>query len=177
MRSLREAVGRELAWKPRSLFSRTHELVDESGEGEPYATLVWRPGLLMRGPAEASSADGAWQFRHLGWFRAGVLVLAADGVTRLGTLRRHWRRGVLRFEDGREFTWRRASFWSPVWRFEDANGTPVVRFRWRFSFPRGSTRVDFESSSESVAELALLVCLGWYLVLDARRRAAAHAAA
>ena len=177
MRSLQEAVGRELLWKPRSLLSRTHDLVDpESTEGEPYATLLWRPGFMLQGPAEVESGDGRWVLRHRGWFRESVLVMTTDGVTRLAEFRRYWRRGVLRFEDGREFTWRRESFLSRTWRFEDGNGTPVVRFRVRFSFPRSLTRVEIEATAAPLADRALLACLGWYLLALARRRAAARAA-
>jgi len=178
VRSLQDAVGRELLWKPRSLLSRTHDLVDpEAGDGEPYATLVWRPGFLWRGPAEAQSGDGRWFFRPRGFFRESVIVLAQDGAAPLAMLRRHFRRAVLRFEDGsREFVWRRESFWSTVWRFEDGNGTAVLRLRTQFPLLRSKARVEIESSSAPAADRALLACLGWHLVLMARRRAAAHGA-
>jgi hypothetical protein len=177
MRSLQEAIGRELIWKPRSLLSRTHDLV-EAGEGAagPYATLLWRAGLLMHAPAEAQSGDGHWYFVPQGFFRQNVRVLAADGKTPVATLKRSWRRGVLRLEDGRGFVWRRQAFWSPSWRFEDTNGTAVVRFQWRFSLPRSTTRVEFESSAAPPIDRALLACLGWYLVLMSRRRHAAYGA-
>jgi hypothetical protein len=175
MRSLQEAVGRELLWKPRSLLSRTHDLVDlEAGDGEPCATLVWRPGFLMRGTAEAQSGDGRWIFRRRGFLREQVFVLAEDGTTPLATFQRYWRRGVLRFEDGREFSWRRESFWGTTRSFEDGNGTAVVRFHLRFPFPRSTARVEIESSGAPAADRALLACLGWYLLLLAHRRAAAH---
>jgi hypothetical protein len=177
MRSLQGAIGRELIWKPRSLLSRTYDLVDpEAGAAEPYATLIWRPGLLMRRPAEALSGDGRWYFQHQGFIRQRVRVLAADGKTSVATLKRFWRGGVLRFEDGRGFVWRRHALWSPSWRFEDSNGTAVVRFHWRFSLPRSTTRVDFESSAAPPVDLALLACLGWYMVLMSRRRHAAYGA-
>ena len=83
---------------------------------------------------------------------------------------------MLRFEDGREFVWRRESFWSRVWRFEDGNGTAVLRLRTQFPFPRSRARVEIESSSAPAADRALLACLGWYLVLMAHRRVAAHGA-
>jgi hypothetical protein len=176
MRSLQEAVGRELEWKPRSLLSRIHDLVDpETTGGEPYATLQWRPGFMLQGPAEVESGDGRWIFRSRGFFRESVLVLAEDGITQLAAFRRCWRRGVLRLEDGREFTWRRESFLSSAWRFEDGNGTPVVRFRSRFSFPRSLTRVEIEATAAPAADRALLSCLGWYLLALSRRRAATHA--
>jgi hypothetical protein len=175
MRSLQEAVGRELQWKPRSLLSRTHDLVDpQTSEGAPFATVLWRPGFMMQGPVEAQSGDGHWIFRHRGFFRESVLVMAEDGATLLAAFQRYWRRGVLRLEGGRQFTWRRESFLSPTWRFEDENGTPVVRFRTRFSFPRSLTRVEIEATAAPAADRALLACLGWYLLVLARRRTMAH---
>jgi hypothetical protein len=175
LRSLQEAVGRELIWKPRGLLSRTHDLLDpDSVAAGPYATLVCRAGFAVQAPAAAQSGDGSWHFLQQGFFRQNVRVLAADGKTPVATLKRSWRRGVLRFEDGREFVWRRQAFWSPSWRFDDANGTAVVRFQWRFSLPRSTTRVEFESSAAPTTDRALLACLGWYLVLMSRRRAAAH---
>jgi hypothetical protein len=52
----------------------------------------------------------------------------------------------------------------------------VERFQWKFALPRSTTRVEFESSATPPAERALLACLGWYLVLVSRRRAAAYGA-
>jgi hypothetical protein len=177
LRSLQEAVGRELIWKSRGLLSRTHDLVDpDSGGAGTYATLVWRAGFVLQAPAEAQSGDGSWHFFQQGFFRQNVRVVAADGRTPVATLKRSWRRGVLRLDDGREFVWRRRAFWSPSWRFDDANGTPAVRFQWKFALPRSTTRVEFESSATPPAERALLACLGWYLVLVSRRRSAAYGA-
>lgn len=177
MRSLQEAIGRELVWKPRGLLSRTYDLMDPQADSDgPYATLFWRAGFVLQAPAEAQSGDGSWCFVPQGFFRQNVRVLAADGRTPVATLKRSWRRGVLRLVDGREFVWRRQAFWSPSWRFDDANGIPAVRFQWKFSLPRSTTRVEFESSAVPPAERALLACLGWYLVLMSRRRSAAHGA-
>lgn len=178
MQSLREAIGRELRWQPRGAFSHTYDLVDPRTEGgEPYATLSWRPGLLMGGPAEAASGDGYWSFRRLGLVRGRVLVTAEGSGQPLATVRRHWRRAVLRYEDGREFTWRPESLWSRVRRFEDANGTPVVRLRGALWPPAGSATVEIEASAAGEADRALLACLGWYLSLLERRRHAAGAGA
>jgi hypothetical protein len=177
VRSLQDAIGRELVWRPRSLLSRTHDLVDpEAREAEPFATLVWRAGFALQNPAEAHSGDGSWHLAPRGFFRRQVDVVAADGRTPVGTLKRYLRRGVLRLEDGREFTWRRRTFWSPTWLFEDANGTVAVRFRWRFALPRSVMRVEFEASTAPPSDRALLACLGWYLVLMSRRQVAAHGA-
>ncbi len=177
MRSLQDATGRELVWKSRSLLSRTHDLLDpDAGADGLYATLVWRAGFVLQAPAEAQSGDGSWHFLHQGFFRRDVRVVAADGKTPVATLKRHWRRGVLRFEDGREFIWRRRSFLSPSWRFEDPNGTIVVGLQWRFALPRSTMRVESEASAAPAVDRALLACLGMYLVLMSRRRVAAHGA-
>jgi hypothetical protein len=175
VKSMQDAVGRELLWRPRSLLSRTHDLVDpEVGDDEAYATLLWRPGFLLRGPAEAQSGDGCWLFRQQGLFQ--MVVLAKEGAAPLATLRQHFRSAVLRLEDGREFVWRRESLFSRTRRFDDANGTAVVRFHWRFSLPRSTARVEIDSSAAPAADRALLASLGWYLMLVSRRRAAAYRA-
>jgi len=177
VRSLQDAVGRELLWKPRSLLSRTHDLVDpETRDGEPFATLVWRPGFLMRAPAEAQTGDGGWFFQQRGLLGMTVLVTPQDGAAPVATLQRYWRRAVLRFEDGREFVWRRESILTRTCRFEDGNGTTVLRLRTRIPFPRSTARVEIESSSAPAADRALLACLGWYLVLLARRRSGSSGA-
>jgi hypothetical protein len=177
MRSLHEAAGRELLWRPRSLLSRIYDLVDpDETEAEPYATLTLRGGFLSYPRARGESVDGCWLFRHRGFFREGVTVQVEGSQTPLATFRRYWRRGVVRFEDGREFVWRPVSFWGLAWRFEDPNGMPVVRFRTRFSFPRATTRMELDSSAGRPAGVALLACLGFYLLVLARRRHAAHGA-
>jgi hypothetical protein len=173
MRSLQEAIGRELMWRQRALFSPSYDLVDpESRAGEPYATMLWREGFLSWGSkAEARSGDGAWRFLLRGFFGDRVLVLGA-GDAAVATFRQGWRRGILTTQDGRELTWRRASLLSREWRFEDSNGVPVVTFRTRFQILRGVGRVAFESSAASPGDQALLACLGWYLLLRRRARAA-----
>jgi hypothetical protein len=179
MQSLQSAVGRELRWQPRSAFSHTYDLVDPRSEGvEPYATLVWRPGFFLSGPAEASSGDGNWRFHRRGVVRGRIVVTAGSDETSLGTVRRYWRRAVLRLESGREYVWRRESFWSLVRRFEDSNGTPVVRLRRALWPPAGAARVEIEASAADASERALLACLGWYMsLIDSHRRAARAGAA
>ncbi len=177
MKDIEQAVGQEIIWRPRTLLSRTYDLVPPHGDGdEPFATLVWRPGLLRLGPAEARTSEGEWLIRRRGFFREQVLLFAPGADQPFATLQRHWRRGVLRLDGGREYVWRRAGFWSTTHVFEDGNGTALLRFRHRFTFPRASTRVEIESSAPA-RDAALLACLGWYLLLLARRHSGARGAA
>ncbi len=175
MQSLQAAIGRELRWRPRSPFSSTYDLVDPANEGgDPFATLVRRPGFLLRRPADVQSGDGAWRFQRRGLARGRVLVLVEGQAEPVAELRRYWRRAVIRLEDGgTEFTWRRESLWGRSWRFEDANGVVAVRLRLGLWPPAGSARVEIESSVAGPRERALLVCLAWYLALMER---SAHAA-
>jgi hypothetical protein len=173
MRSLQEALGRELLWQPRSLLSRAYDLVDpDNPDGDPFATLTTERGLLFYPGAKVESAGGAWLFRPRGLFRERVLVLPDGPGPPLATYRRYWRRGVLRFEGGKEFVWRRPSFWSLSRCFEDGDGIPIARFRTRFSFPRATTWMELDASAGRASEAPLLACLGWYLLLLARRRGA-----
>src|SRR5512143_781897 len=177
MRAIEGAVGQDVVWRPRTMLSRTYDLVvPGEGHDEPYATLVWRPGFLRLGPAEARTSEGEWLFRRRGFFREQVLVFAPGAGQPLATLQRHWRRGVLRLDGGKELVWRREGFWSTTHRFEDGNGTALVRFRHRFAFLRASSRVEIESSVPA-RDGALLACLGWYLLLLARRHSGARGAA
>jgi hypothetical protein len=185
VRSLHDAVGRELVWRPRGLLSRTYDLVDPESEAmspegaagaDAYATLVTHVSPSFSPNARAETADGRWLFQPRGLFRRGVIVLAEGAETPLATFHRYWRRGVVRFQDGRELIWRRESFWSRTWLFEDAGGGVLMRFRRRLSFPRARTGLELDSSAGRVAEVPLLACLGWFLQILARRRAAARGA-
>ncbi len=172
MRALSEAAGRELKWKSRGFLARTFDLLDgETGAGEPYATLVWRRGFHP--PAEAEAVEGRWLFRRRGLWRASVLVFAAGAEKPLATYQSYWGRGAVRFEDGREFLWRRSSFLSLTWSFVDASGIAVVRLRGRpWSF-RSRVAVDLDPAWPRGADAALLACLGFDLLLRARRRSGA----
>ena len=173
MRALAGALGCDLAWQARSLLSRTYDLVDHAApETGSFAMLTVRRMSFVP-HAEIESAGGRWSLRRAGFWRPRVLVLAGDAPAPLATFTRTLGSGLLRFEDGRAYRWRRPSFWSLGRRFEDADGMPVVSLHYRFGFPRGRGGVELGTGAERLPEAALLAGLGWYLVLLARRRSAA----
>ena len=65
--------------------------------------------------------------------------------------------GVLELGQGRRFQWAAADFWRSQWAWQGADGSTLVRFR--------SARVEVDPAAVTLPELALLVSLGWYLLV------------
>ncbi len=168
----RETAGRELMWRARGVFSRAFDLTDPSTDSsEPYATLAWRRGLFP--PADGETSEGRWELRPRGFWRSRILVTPAGSEAPVATFLPGWTGGVLKFEDGRRFRWRRVSWWRLQWVFESADGTPLVRLRHRFAWLRAAATIVIEPAAAEAPEAPLLALLGWYLMLLARRRHAA----
>jgi len=169
MKRLAECAGRELLWAQRSHFSVESQLHD--GE-EVCARLEWHWGFNPT--AEGETEEGRWRFRRRGFFSGVHEIFTAGEDQPLATCRFRWWTGTLRFRDGREWSWRRESFWGGRWRFETGSGAPLLHMRRRFAFP--GTRAVFRLEPELAAssEASMLTLFGWYLILRLRRRAHAY---
>jgi hypothetical protein len=174
MKSLHRATGRDLVWQSRRLFSPVHDLLDASGlDSEPYATLTLRNPLVVSPGARCETGEGTWEFRHRSFHRESVIVHAEGSEVEAASFQRSWRRGTIRFQDGREFVWRPGSFWGLEWRIEDSRQIPLLRFRKRFSL-RTTYHLEIDPAADSLAELSCLAGLGYYLLVLSRRRRAAR---
>ena len=174
MKSLHRATGRQLVWRARRLFSPIHDLLDADGaDVEPYATLTLQNPFVVSPGARCETADGIWGFRHRSFRRESVIVHAEGSEVEAASFRRSWRRGTIRFPDGREFLWRPSSLLGPEWRIEDSRQIPLLRFRRRFSL-RTTYRLEIDPAAGSLVELPCLAGLGYYLLLLSRRRRAAR---
>jgi hypothetical protein len=82
--------------------------------------------------------------------------------------------GSLTLADGTRADWRKKNFWGTEWAFQTPSESRLVTFLSDHGF-RVKMGVKVEPSGERLADVALLIGLGFYLVM--LRRAAAAAAA
>ena len=88
------------------------------------------------------SSDAALAEFHPSWTGSGRLELGA-----------------------RQLRWVATSFWRGEWAWQDDTGTPLIRYLRGTRRPPVAGRVEIASTAGGLPDLALLVTLGWYLVL------------
>jgi hypothetical protein len=128
--------------------------------------------------AIGESARGDWIFANEGLMKPCITVRSmADQVAlavykpRLVCLP-----GTVEFLDGRRFCWRRIGLFPAAYRFDDAEGKPlmVIRFRccrsWLFGPREFRGLVKIEPHAYAVSELMPLLLLSWYLVVLQRNK-------
>jgi hypothetical protein len=151
-------AGQQLCWVRHSSEKRAYEL---RAAEQVLATLRWRRGPL----AEAETADGQWTFQRVGFWRRVVTVRAAASDADLAEFHPSWT-GTGRLELGaRQLRWVATSFWRAEWSWQDAAGTPLIRYLRGTRRPPVAGRVEITPTAGGLPDLALLVTLGWYLVL------------
>ena len=165
LRDLREPSA---LWRADSWLARRSTL----WEGErPLGTLRIE-GLLGRS-ARLQCGAGAWRFRAEGlWGRRRARQESAVG-TELVYTPRAFSPGLLRMPRGVELRWRHLSLWSGIWAWCRGD-EEVIRFERRSRFPRASHAVTWAPEAREWEELEALVGLGWWMILDRRRRSARH---
>lgn len=172
MESLTSIVGRKLIWSPSRSTKRTYEL---GMDGQILATLyqpsIWRQERL------GVTASGRWRFARIGVFRQRLVISDADTGAEVAQMARSaWTRsGTLTLSDGKQYQWRSGSFWGTKWVWLDAAEQPLLHFR-QFGALRLQCTVTVEPQAASDPHLALLMTLGWYLMLLMREETAAGVA-
>jgi hypothetical protein len=179
-KTLSTVAGGPLYWIQPKTFERRFEL--RAGDGSLVASLRWERacGTL----ATAVSAEGGWTFKRVGFLNPRVTVREVGGEENVAIYYpKFWGDGVLECPGGRVYQWRSTNFWRNHWCFADADGNVLLCFkpgrgksRWSDLF-KTQAIVDVEPQGQAVAELPLLVLLGWYLMILHQDDAAAGAAA
>ncbi len=174
MESLTQFHGAQLKWlQPRAL-ARFYEL--RAGEvllGTLGFTYVWRTMAIAR------TADGEWSFERAGIMHPRVNIRAAGYDEDVAVYQpRFWGEGMLKWPDGRSFTWRPKGFWALDGTLSDAAGQTVLRF----SYNRERRKLGDMFKLQVVVELQqvepyrdllpLLLPLGLYLMLLRQQDAA-----
>ena len=170
MRRISDVIDRPLIWAQPSARRRAYEL--RAGE-ELVATLRRGRGSV----AAAEVAEGRWTFERAGFWRPRVTARPAGSDTAWASFDAGWAGGgTLDVSGGRRFEWAAANLWHTHWSWREPGGGPLVRFRSRQGLVTIEGRVEVEPAAATLPELALLVPLGWYLLLLLAQDTAAAAA-
>jgi len=171
VRPISEIAGQELLWVQPAARKREHEL--RAGD-DVVATLRFQRGSL----ADAEAAGGHWTFKRQGFWHPRVTVRTAGSDTDIAVFQPRWvGGGTLEFPDGRTVRLSSANFWQSEWVWQD-NEKPLIRFKGRHGIVKARGAVELQPDAVASPDLAMLVLLGWYLILlHAEDSAAASSAA
>lgn len=159
MHPINTFVGQDLSWVRLSSDRRAYEL--RVGE-EVIATLRWQKGSL----AEAAAAEDHWTFKRADFWHPRVTVRTPGSDADLAIFHANWAGGgLLELPQGRRLRWGAANFWRSEWAWQDADGSPLVRFSGGQRHTSVEGHVELAPASAALPDLALLVLLGWYLLL------------
>lgn len=160
MKSIREA-GPHLTWSHPDPLRRDFEL---RANGEVYGTLTWErddAGSL----ATATTTEGSWTFKRLGYLQPHVTIREVASGRTVARFDAQWNGpGVLHLVDGRTVRFE-ANFWLAEWDWVAASGEHVVKFKRDFSAGRREGHAHLSKTGDEVPNLAVLVLLGWYLLV------------
>ena len=168
MKSITEALYSQPQWvQPRAAQNR-FEL--RSGE-DLFAEIEfpkWYGSL-----ANAAAAGARWTFKRVGFFNPRVTVRSEGSETDLAVFRPKWTgtEGTTQLAGGAAYTWKTANFWATEYAWLDAAGEPLILYKqgieasWLADLFKTQARVEIQPSAQGLPELALLVILGWYLIV------------
>jgi hypothetical protein len=161
MKTIREAGVQPLRWTRPSMLTRQYELVSGT---EVIGGLRWES--MFGSLATAETADGTWTFKRAGFMTPRVTVRAPGSAADLAVLRVGLKGdGLLHGPERRNYQWQRTNFWRSEWAFATETGRLLVGFDPDFSLLKHAATVKIEQEALPIPDLALLVTLGWYLML------------
>jgi hypothetical protein len=160
MRAISELSGKELQWVQPGLLKMYYEL--RAGD-ERVATLRFRSTYGTFATAE--SADGCWTFKRVGFWQTRVSIRPCGASHETAVFKNDtWSGGgTVEFPDGRRVL-ANTNFWQTNYEFMTEAGEALVEFR-AGGWIRLSAQVEVDPKAATLAELPLLVTLGWYLVV------------
>lgn len=168
MKRLAEVTGLSLQWMQPSAWREAYEL--RAGD-DLVATLRFRSALGSFATAE--TAGDCWTFKRVGFWTTHVTVRRCDTDEDLAVFHNNtWTGGgTLEFADGRRYP-ASTNFWQTRYEFQSETGEPLVRFDIGGVF-RQSADVIIQPAALYLADLPLLLTLGWYLAVMMHQDSAA----
>ncbi len=161
-----------LQWMQLSMFKQHYELrAGETLVAEMRFRSAW--GTL----ATASSADGCWTFKRVGFWQNKASIRVCEDEADLAIFQNAtWSGGgTLTFADSATFK-ATTNFWNTQLGFQTEADEPLVRFHIGGIF-KASAEVEILPAAMVLKELPLLVLFGWYLVVMLQSDSAAVIAA
>lgn len=167
MKTISQTTSRPLRWNRLRWFKGDFELrAGADAVGALSFRSVW--SYL----AAATSADGAWTFKRVGFWRPVIAIRAAGSDADIAVFRYNtWKNGGwLEFRDGRKYRLT-DNCWAT--RFEMLSDRDQVLMALRASsWTERSAEVEPGPEARSLPELSLLLLFGWYLAVLTREEAA-----
>ncbi len=168
---LAELGGEALAWENADWVHLAYELRRGT---DVLATLRFRS--VWGTFATAESAEGCWTFKRVGFLQTRVTIRRCGTDEEIAVFRNNtWTGGgTLEFADGRPFL-ANTNFWMTAFAFSTDGGEPLVHFRRIGGVLHLSAAVEITAAATAIAELPILMMLGWYLAIQLHNDTAASA--
>jgi len=173
MMKLAELVGHELKWIQPHALKMDYEL---RAEDTVAATLHFRSSFGSF--ATATSADGSWTFKRVGFWQTKVTIRASEANADLAVFKNNtWSGGgTLELSDGRKYP-ANTNFWATQYEFKTEMGEAIISYRKIGGMLHMSAVTEIHPLAKDVSEMPWMVLLGWYLTVIMHMDSAAVAAA
>jgi hypothetical protein len=167
-----------LHWTQPETFQR-HFLLGT--EGAPLGSL--RFASAFGSLADAQWGESRWTFKRVGFLNPRITVREAGQDSNLAVFTpKFWGDGWCEFAGGGRFHWKAANFWGTSYGFLDDQERPLFKVSPGIEgetlrgFFKSQATVVLAPHPQRLAELPVLVLLGWYLMILHREDAATTAA-
>ncbi len=171
MMKLAELIGQELKWVQPNILKMEYQL--HAGD-TVAATLDFLSSFGSF--ATATSADGSWVFKRVGFWQNRVTVRVSGEEANLAVFKNNtWSEGgTLELPDGRKYP-ANTNFWATHYEFKTETGEVLVNYRKIGGLFHMSAAVEIYPAAKDIAEMPWMVMLGWYLAVMMHRDSAAAA--
>lgn len=158
---LSDLVGHELKWIQPHAMKMEYEL--RAGD-LVAAALRFRSSFGSF--ATATSADGSWTFKRVGFTQTKVTIRASEADSDLAVFKNNtWSGGgTLELPDGRSYP-ANTNFWSTQYEFKTQTGDPLISYRKIGGMLHMSSVTEIHPLARDLPELPWMVSLGWYLTV------------
>jgi len=172
MMKLAELVGHELKWIQPHTLQMEYEL--RAGD-MLAATLRFRSSFGSF--ATATSADGSWTFKRVGFWQPKVTIRSSGTETDLAFFKNNtWSGGgTLELPDGRKYP-ANTNFWQTQYGFTTEMGESLISYKKIGGVLHMSSATEIHPIAKNIPELPWMVMLGWYLTVMLHMDTAAAAA-